>query len=68
MIWGKVYDVTSWVPRHPGGSLILLKAGKDSTQIFESYHPLYVRKMLGRYCIGEVEEDTDDSLRCSRLC
>lgn len=67
IIWGKVYDVTSWVPRHPGGMMILLKAGNDSTQIFESYHPLYVRKMLGRYCIGEVEEDTDNSLRCSSI-
>ncbi|CAM6127401.1 unnamed protein product [Calypogeia fissa] len=42
LIWGKVYDVTSWVPKHPGGSLIFVKAGQDSTQLFDSYHPLYV--------------------------
>jgi hypothetical protein len=27
----------------------------------------YYRKMLGRYCIGEVDEDADDSLRCSSI-
>ncbi len=33
----------SRVPKHPGGSLIHVKAGQDCTQLFESYHPLYVR-------------------------
>lgn len=56
IIWDKVYNVTSWIPQHPGGSLIFVNAGKDSTQLFESYHPLYVRKMLARYCIGELKE------------
>jgi len=37
---GKVYDVTSWLPKHPGGAdVILLSAGRDVTNLFESYHP-----------------------------
>ncbi|CAK9190309.1 unnamed protein product [Sphagnum jensenii] len=71
IIWGKVYDVTSWVPKHPGGSLIHVKAGQDCTQLFESYHPLYVRKMLGKYCIGEVVQNSvvggDELLKSSRI-
>ncbi|KAH7301141.1 hypothetical protein KP509_23G014300 [Ceratopteris richardii] len=55
IIHGKVYDVTSWVPRHPGGSLIYVNVGKDSTQLFDSYHPLHVRKLLERYCIGSLK-------------
>ena len=39
----KVYNVTAWVPQHPGGALIYINAGKDCTQLFDSYHPLYVR-------------------------
>lgn len=39
----KVYDVTAWVPQHPGGALIYVSAGKDCTQLFDSYHPLYAR-------------------------
>jgi len=54
IIRGKVYDVSTWVPKHPGGSIIFVKAGRDCTQLFESYHPLYVRKMLDFY-IGDLE-------------
>lgn len=31
---GLVYDVTHYVPFHPGGKKILLGAGKDSTDLF----------------------------------
>jgi len=43
IIHGKVYDVTKWVPRHPGGSMILVRAGGDCSQLFDSYHPLSTR-------------------------
>lgn len=46
IVRGKVYDVTAWVPQHPGGALIYIQAGKDCTQLFDSYHPLYVRYQL----------------------
>lgn len=46
IIRDKVYNVTAWVPRHPGGALIYINAGKDCTQLFDSYHPLYVRYVL----------------------
>lgn len=37
---GKVYDITSWVPKHPGGDdVLILSAGRDVTNLFESYHP-----------------------------
>ena len=31
---GVVYDVTQYVPLHPGGKKILLGAGKESTKMF----------------------------------
>lgn len=44
VIWrGDVYDVTAFVPRHPGGGLIHANAGNDCTQLFDSYHPLSAR-------------------------
>ncbi|KAJ7531400.1 hypothetical protein O6H91_14G042400 [Diphasiastrum complanatum] len=68
VIDSKVYNVTSWIPSHPGGSLIHLKAGQDSTYLFNSYHPLYVRKLLDRYCIGEVERiPSDEQLNMSTV-
>jgi acyl-lipid (8-3)-desaturase len=38
IIHGKVYDVTKYVPSHPGGALIYVKAGGDCSQLFDSYH------------------------------
>lgn len=43
VVSGKVYDVTKFVPRHPGGNMIYVNAGKDSTHLFDSYHPASAR-------------------------
>ena len=36
------------VPKHPGGPLIYVAAGKDCSQLFDSYHQLYVRRGILR--------------------
>ncbi len=33
---GKVYDITSYIPRHPGGDEILRACGVDGTSLFET--------------------------------
>eukprot|EP01114_Cavostelium_apophysatum_P024096 TRINITY_DN932_c0_g1_i1.p1 TRINITY_DN932_c0_g1~~TRINITY_DN932_c0_g1_i1.p1 ORF type:complete len:441 (-),score=75.43 TRINITY_DN932_c0_g1_i1:60-1382(-) len=53
---GKVYDVTSWVDKHPGGDLILQGAGREATPLFKSYHPTKVYPVLQKYEIGEVQD------------
>ena len=54
---GFVYDVTEWLPKHPGGELVIINAaGLDVTDIFNAYHPSQVRRMLKQYMIGRVEE------------
>ena len=35
IIDGGVYDITSYVPKHPGGNEILLACGVDGTSLFE---------------------------------
>lgn len=31
---GKVYDVTAWISKHPGGEdVVLLAAGRDASQV-----------------------------------
>jgi len=52
-----VYDVTDFVSRHPGGPLIFCKAGGENTALFEAYHPLYVRKLLDKFKIGQLAAD-----------
>ncbi|KAL7004708.1 hypothetical protein EMMF5_005722 [Cystobasidiomycetes sp. EMM_F5] len=42
---GGVYDVTEFLPEHPGGKKILLKAcGKDSSAAFWQFHSEKVLK------------------------
>ena len=56
---GKVYDVTGFLSKHPGGrEQLLLAAGRDVTYFFDSYHSKETRKLVARKCmyIGEMEE------------
>ncbi|EIW80311.1 glyoxylate dehydrogenase [Coniophora puteana RWD-64-598 SS2] len=40
IVHGKVYDVTQFLPEHPGGSRIILKyAGQDATEAYDPIHP-----------------------------
>lgn len=53
-----VYDVTSFVDRHPGGrDMILLMAGRDITDLFTTYHPFTEtpRKVIQQYRIGTLK-------------
>ena len=64
IIDNKVYNVTKWLPRHPGGkNLILNLAGKDCTEEFKIFHlnPNYARLrpfLVGEIVAGEVKEET----------
>jgi len=52
---GKVYNVTDWIPKHPGGyDTIVLNGGRDATQMFEAYHPIKIYQNLDKYYIGEL--------------
>lgn len=54
---GKVYDVTDFVDRHPGGrEMLLLSVGREASDLFKSYHPFTdtPRKVLNKYCIGSL--------------
>lgn len=65
IVHGKAYDVTDFLPEHPGGQKIILKyAGKDATEAFEPIHPpdtldkyLDGSKHLGDVDMATVEHD-----------
>ncbi|XP_064402409.1 uncharacterized protein LOC135348160 [Halichondria panicea] len=56
---GKVYDVSSFVAQHPGGmDQILMGAGRDITQLFDSYHKYdTAAKVLDKYYVGELVDN-----------
>lgn len=57
IIENKVYNITSWIPKHPGGEIIMQALGKDATQLFiDNNHPSYVKKtILPKYYIGTLK-------------
>lgn len=57
-IEGKVYGITPYVPRHPGGEQNILKiCGKDGSSLFEGQHggDNKPNKMLATFYIGELK-------------
>ena len=53
----KVYDITDWVPAHPGGDVILRAAGGPVDRywdIFAIHKSQYVYDILAQYLIGHV--------------
>jgi len=69
MVWmaleGKVYNVTAYIPFHPGGEGELLRcAGKNGTSLFMKTHSwVNIDGMLGGCLVGILvsEEEGDDS-------
>ena len=57
IIRNKVYDITSFLNIHPGGSGILMTVGgKDATEYFEELHKEEILTKIGEtYMIGLVQ-------------
>jgi hypothetical protein len=66
-IRGNWYDVTSFVPHHPGGDILLDFAGQDATPQFIAYHDekmvLKSRKPVGRYDYKAADKMDEDWLK-----
>lgn len=61
---GTVYDVTEFLPRHPGGSeMMLLAAGRECTDLFNMYHwydgGVKSRGVMAKYEIGKLVGPTE---------
>jgi len=68
MVWnlyGKQYELTSFLDSHPGGKTILVATEneKDLTALFETYHAfsdkVKIRKMLDKYEIKDANANAD---------
>jgi cytochrome b involved in lipid metabolism len=49
-----VYDVTTFIGKHPGGEAILKGCGKDATQMF-SRHPESAKALKEQFYIGDLK-------------
>lgn len=51
---GNVYNVTSFIPNHPGGRQMLLGCGKDASSMFNGIHSSQARSLLPQFLIGKL--------------
>ncbi|KAI5789683.1 FMN-dependent dehydrogenase-domain-containing protein [Peziza echinospora] len=61
ILYGKVYDVTDFLPSHPGGSkAILTLAGTDATADYDPIHPpgLLEQTLTSKHLLGEINVTT----------
>ncbi len=61
ILYGSVWDVTDFLPRHPGGSSIVLRlAGKDATEEYDPIHPLGTleENLSGEARLGPIDPRT----------
>ncbi|MGH8595818.1 MAG: cytochrome b5 domain-containing protein [Gammaproteobacteria bacterium] len=57
IIRGKVYDISEWKDRHPGGPFVArMHAGKDATAEFGDYHSKMAEKHMAHFCVGDLAE------------
>jgi len=66
---GRVYNVTKYVPFHPGGGAELLRgAGRDGTKLFNATHPwVNFEGMLGECLIGMLVPEEEAAREESEL-
>lgn len=62
-VHGVVYDLTAWIPTHPGGPVVLSACGTDSTVFFETRpmgtgtpHSAMSRAIMARFVVGVLGE------------
>ena len=56
-IEGKVYDLTSWIGKHPGGDKAILSiCGKDGSQTFDGKHGMdpKAKGVLPKFYLGDL--------------
>ncbi|KAI1711801.1 cytochrome b5-like heme/Steroid binding domain-containing protein [Ditylenchus destructor] len=57
---GKVYDMTEYLNRHPGGEAMLRQAGKDVSCVLSKVQAhgfswTFIEKKLAEHCIGKIK-------------
>lgn len=69
IVHGKVYDVTTFLDEHPGGSAIILKyAGRDATKAFDPIHPsdTLTKYLPQEFHLGEVDPKSKPQARLKK--
>ena len=62
-----MYDLTDFLPIHPGGAILASQGGKDATDFFDELHrPEVLQEVAEQYRIGVVTAKTQSDSRLGR--
>ena len=70
VLYGKVYDVTTFISSHPGGAKPILQlAGTDATEEYDPIHPpgILEESLAPELCLGTVNTDTLPAVEASPI-
>jgi salicylate hydroxylase len=63
VIRGKVYDLSEWKDRHPGGPFVArMYAGKDATAEFGDFHSPAAERHMANFCVGSFVDQEQDAV------
>ncbi|KAI0318489.1 FMN-dependent dehydrogenase-domain-containing protein [Amylostereum chailletii] len=65
IVHNKVYDVTEFLPDHPGGQKVILQyAGRDATAAYEPIHPpgTLEKNLPPQKCLGDLALDAKEAI------
>ncbi|KAF2710867.1 L-lactate dehydrogenase [Pleomassaria siparia CBS 279.74] len=68
VLYGNVYDVTEFIPKHPGGAKVILQlAGTDATEEYDPIHPpgILEENLKPENKLGTINPDTLPSVEKS---
>ena len=59
---GLVYNITHYIPVHPGGKKIMLGAGREASQTFHKFHKgvHLPSTKLSQLCIGRLCQEGEE--------
>eukprot|EP01024_Parvocaulis_polyphysoides_P063984 TRINITY_DN7420_c0_g4_i2.p1 TRINITY_DN7420_c0_g4~~TRINITY_DN7420_c0_g4_i2.p1 ORF type:complete len:523 (-),score=68.23 TRINITY_DN7420_c0_g4_i2:1004-2470(-) len=58
----KVYDVTEFVQKHPGGKIIQEYAGRDASEVFGTFHSKQAWQQLSEFYIGQLQNSSEQTI------
>mmetsp|Transcript_10169 Transcript_10169/g.20534 ORF Transcript_10169/g.20534 Transcript_10169/m.20534 type:complete len:467 (-) Transcript_10169:42-1442(-) len=63
VIKGRVYDVTGFSEKHPGGEILLTYAGRDATEVFTAFHESRTWGLLPSFYVADeaIAKAADDA-------
>ncbi len=65
---GYVYDITKWIPNHPGGNIIMKGVGKKIDNLFTKFHSHSdnAKNIMKQFKIGKLKKQVKKTKKLNK--